>query len=216
VEKAELARIIDSTLLRPDATEEEVVRHCEEAAALGCATAVVLPIHLVTAVSVLDESETKVCVPAGFPMGGAALAVLESEVEYALEAGADEIDMVMPHSLFRGGRHGEMVEYIASAAGAIHDQGKTLKVIIETAIYGEDDIRRAARLTADGGADLVKTSTGFYGDATVEAVKTVRSALPFVIGVKASGGISSYEKALEMVNAGADRIGTSSAAAILA
>ena len=215
MERKELARIIDSTLLRPDATEEEAVRHCEQAARLNCVIAVVLPIHLPMAVDVLEASETKPCVPAAFPTGGAAREVVEAEVEFALGAGAEEIDMVMPHALFKSERHGEMVEQIAGISATVHDAGKILKVIIETALFSEDDIKRAARLAADGGADLVKTSTGFYGGATVEAVKAIRSVLPFTIGVKASGGISTYEKAVEMVKAGADRIGTSSAAAIL-
>jgi deoxyribose-phosphate aldolase len=216
VDRSELAALIDSTLLRPEATDSEVARHCEEAVDLGCATAVVLPIHLPACVAILEGSPTRPAVPAAFPTGGASREVLVAEVEHAVDTGAEEIDMVMPHSLFRSGRHGEFVEHIAAAADPLHDARKLLKVILETSLLTDDDIRRASQLAADGGADFIKTSTGFYGGgATVEAVRIMRSAVPFTIRVKASGGISTNEKAVEMVQAGADRIGTSSASAIL-
>lgn len=213
---AELARFVDATILRPEATEEEVTGTCEEAAAFECAAAVVLPLHLDLCVRILAGSETKPCTAAAFPSGGATRRVLEAEVSDALERGAGEVDMVMPVGLFRGGRRGEVVEQVHAAALLVEEAGGLLKVIIEAGFLTDEEIVAAARLVADGGAHFVKTSTGVYaGGATPEQVRLIRSAVPASVGVKASGGISTYQRALEMVDAGANRIGTSSTRRIL-
>lgn len=215
VPPVDLAALIDSTLLSPAAAEDEVGKHCEEAASLGCAAAVVLPVYLDLCVRVLEGSPTKPCVPAAFPTGGVTREMLEAEVSDALARGAGEIDMVAPLGLFRSGRHGDVVEHVHAAASLVHDEGRILKVILETALLTDEEIRRAASLAADGGADFVKTCSGLYGGATAEHVRIMRAAVPPAVGVKASGGVSTYERALEMIEAGANRIGTSSTRAIL-
>lgn len=217
VRPEELSRFIDSSLLRPEATEDEAARHCEEAVALGCAAAVVLPVYLDLCVSIVGGSQTKPCVTAAFPTGGATRRVLEAEIDDALERGAREVDMVMPVGLFRSGRHGDVVEHVHAAAEPVRQAGGVLKVILETGLLTNEEIMRAAGLAADGGAHFVKNSSGVYGgDATAEHIRLLRSAVPRAVGVKAAGGISTYQRALEMIDAGADRIGTSSTKKILA
>lgn len=184
---------------------------------MSCAAAVVLPAHLALAAGVLEGSSTKACAVVAFPTGAVTNVVLEAEVEDLLAAGAAELDVVPPLFLFRSGRYGELVESIHATAGLVHGAGRLLKVIVEAGLWAPEELARVARLAADGGADFVKTSTGVYGaPATAEQVRLLRSVLPSSVGVKASGGISSYERALEMVGAGATRIGASSAAKILA
>jgi deoxyribose-phosphate aldolase len=212
----ELAGHIDSTILRPEATPDEVAVVCEEAVALGCAAAVVLPLHLDLCVEIVSGSATAPCTVAAFPAGGLTATLLDAEVEDAMDRGATEVDMVMPIGLVRAARYGEVVEYVHGAAGIVHQANGLLKVIVEAGLLGADDLRRAASLAADGGADFVKTSTGVYGGpATVDQVRLLRSSVPPMIGVKASGGISSLADALALLEAGADRLGTSSAAEIL-
>jgi deoxyribose-phosphate aldolase len=216
MERAELAARIDATILRPEATPDEVRAVCEEAAALGCAAAVVLPLHLDLCVEVLDGSGTAPCVVAAFPSGGLTRSLLEAEVQDGIDRGAREVDVVMPVGLVRAGRYGEVVEHVHAAAAPVHDAGGLIKVIVEAGLLSPEEARRAASLAADGGADLVKTSTGVYGGpATAEQVRLLRSAVPPTVGVKASGGISTLAGALELLGAGADRLGTSSAAKIL-
>ena len=216
MERAELARRIDSTILRPEATPGEVEAVCEEAVALGCAAAVVLPLHLDLCVEILEGSGTAPCVVAAFPSGGLTRSLLEAEVEDGMDRGAREVDVVMPIGLVRAARYGEVVEHVHAAAALVHETGGLLKVIVEAGLLSPEETRRAASLAADGGADFVKTSTGVYGGgATAEQVRLLRSAVPPTVGVKASGGISTLARALEMLEAGADRLGTSSAGAIL-
>ena len=125
--------------------------------------------------------------------------------------------MVLPVGLVRALRYGDVVEHVNAAAEVVHDGGGLLKVIVEAGLLSPGETGRAASLAADGGADFVKTSTGVYGGgATVEQVRLLRASVPPTVGVKASGGISTLATALAMLEAGADRLGTSAAAAILA
>ena len=217
MQRADLAARIDSTILRPEATPDEVAEVCEQAVSLGCAAAVVLPLHLDLCVAIAGSSPTAPCTVAAFPTGGLTRDLLAAEASDAMERGAREVDMVLPVGFVRALRFGDIVEHVNAAAEAVHDGGGLLKVIVEAGLLSPDEIRRAASLAADGGADFVKTSTGVYGGgATVEQVRLLRAAVPPMIGVKASGGISTLATALAMLGAGADRLGTSSAAAILA
>ncbi len=214
---AELAARIDSTILRPEATPDEVAAVCEQAAALGCAACVVLPLHLDLCVEILGASPTAPCTVAAFPSGGLTRELLAAEAEDAVDRGAREVDMVLPAGLVRAMRYGDVVEHVNAAAEVVHDGGALLKVIVEAGLLTPAETARAASLAADGGADFVKTSTGVYGGgATAEQVRLLRAAVPQTVGVKASGGISTLARALEMLEAGADRLGTSAAAAILA
>jgi deoxyribose-phosphate aldolase len=217
VQHAELAARIDSTILRPEATPDEVAAVCEEAVSLGCAAAVVLPLHLELCVEILGLSPTVPCTVAAFPTGGLTRDLLAAEVSDAMDRGAREVDMVLPVGFVRARRYGDVVEHVNAAAEVVHDAGGLLKVIVEAGLLSPAEIERAASLAADGGADFVKTSTGLYGGgATVEQVRLLRATVPPMVGVKASGGISTLATALAMLEAGADRLGTSAAAAILA
>jgi len=217
VQAEELARRIDATILRPEATPDEVAGFCEEAGGLGCAACVVLPLHLGLCVEILGGSPTAPCTVAAFPTGGLTRELLAAEAEDAMDRGARELDMVLPVGLVRAQQFGDAVEHVHAAAEVVHDAGGLLKVIVEAGLLAPAEIPRAAGLAADGGADFVKTSTGVYGGgATAEQVRLIRAAVPPMVGVKASGGIATLARALEMLEAGADRLGTSSAAAILA
>jgi len=217
VEAEELAGRIDATILRPEATAEEVADFCASGVSLGCAACVVLPLYLVTCVEILEGSATAPCTVAAFPTGGLTRDLLEAEAEDAMERGATELDMVLPAGLVRGQRYGEAVEHVHAAATVVHEAGGLLKVIVEAGLLSPGEITRAGELAADGGADFVKTSTGVYGGgATAEQVRLLRAAVPPMMRVKASGGITTASRAIELLEAGADRIGTSSAAAILA
>jgi deoxyribose-phosphate aldolase len=217
VQHAELAARIDSTLLRPEATPDEVAAMCEEACALGCAAAVVLPLHLDLCVEIVGASLTAPCTVAAFPTGGLTRDLLAAEAEDAVDRGAREVDMVLPVGFVRAMRYGDVVEFVNAAAEVVHDGGGLLKVIVEAGLLSPAETQRAASLAADGGADFVKTSTGVYGGgATVEQVRLLRAAVPAMVGVKASGGIATLAAVMAMLEAGADRLGTSAAAAILA
>jgi deoxyribose-phosphate aldolase len=217
VQYAELAARIDSTILRPEATPDEVAAVCEEAVSLGCAAAVVLPLHLDLCVEILGSSPTAPCTVAAFPTGGLTREMLAAEVSDAMDRGAREVDMVLPVGLVRALRYGDVVEHVNAAAEVVHDAGGLLKVIVEAGLLSPAEIERAASLAADGGADFVKTSTGVYGGgATVEQVRLLRATVPPMVRVKASAGISRLASALAMLEAGADRLGTSSTASILA
>jgi deoxyribose-phosphate aldolase len=211
-----MAARIDSTILRPEATPDEVAAVCEEAVRLGCAAVVVLPLHLELCVEIAGSSPTAPCTVAAFPAGGLTRDLLAAEVSDAVDRGAREVDMVLPVGLVRALRYGEVVEHVNAAAEVVHDGAALLKVIVEAGLLTPAETQRAASLAADGGADFVKTSTGVYGGgATVEQVRLLRSSVPPMVGVKAAGGISTLGQALAMLEAGADRLGTSSAASIL-
>jgi deoxyribose-phosphate aldolase len=153
---------------------------------------------------------------AAFPTGGLTRDLLAAEVSDAMDRGAREVDMVLPVGFVRALRYGDVVEHVNAAAEVVHDAGGLLKVIVEAGLLSPAEIERAASLAADGGADFVKTCTGVYGGgATVEQVRLLRATVPPMVGVKASGGISTLAAALAMLEAGADRLGTSAAAAIL-
>jgi deoxyribose-phosphate aldolase len=217
VDRPGLAARIDATILRPEATPDEVAAVCEEAAASGCAAAVVLPLHLDLCVEILAGSATRPCTVAAFPTGGLTREMLAAEVSDAIDRGAREVDMVLPVGFVRARQYGDVVEHVNAAAEVVHDGEGLLKVIVEAGLLSPAEIERAASLAADGGADFVKTSTGVYGGgATTEQVRLLRAAVPPMVGVKASGGISTLATALAMLEAGANRLGTSSAAKILA
>ena len=217
MDAGELAGRIDATILRPDATAEEVADVCASAVSLGCAACVVLPLYLADCVEILEGSATAPCTVAAFPTGGLTRDLLVAEAEDAMERGATELDMVLPAGLVRGLRYGEAVEHVHAAAAVVHEAGGLLKVIVEAGLLTPSQVGRAAALAADGGADFVKTSTGVYGGgATAEQVRMLRAAVPPMVGVKAAGGIATLARAVELLEAGADRLGTSSAGAILA
>lgn len=209
-----LAAAIDSTLLRPEARPEDVAALCREAIALGVAAVCVNPEYVDLSARMLQGSGVKVATVVGFPLGATTTAVKVYEARQVVEAGADEVDMVLALGRFKAGEDARVEDEIrAVVEGA---GGRTVKVILETGLLAPDEIRRACLLVKGAGAHFVKTSTGFGpGGARVEDVSLMRETVGPEMGVKASGGIRDRAAALRMLEAGASRLGTSSARAIL-
>lgn len=208
--------LIDHTLLKPEATEADVRRLCEEAAHFGFASVCVNPFWVAVAAEALHGTSVKVCSVVGFPLGvnGQDTKVLEART--ALDEGARELDMVINVGALRSGLDDVVREEIAILARVAHQSGAILKVILETCLLTREEKIRACRLAVDAGADFVKTSTGFStGGATVDDVRLMRETVGNGRGVKASGGVRTWEALQEMVRAGATRIGTSSGVNIL-
>ncbi len=221
--REQFAKMIDSTLLRPDATKAEVVQLCEQSAGRHFASVCVLPGWVGTAVRVLAGTDVKVCTVVSFPFGADTRLSKAYMVKNAIANGAREVDAVMALGRFKSGEY----EYVADdlkgmvdACSAGGTDGGTrrvlLKIIIESFLLTDEEKAVAARLVRDAGADFVKTSTGTAGGgATVEDVRLLRRALgPAPVGIKASGGIRTVETALRLLDAGAGRLGTSSGVAL--
>ncbi|MDI6869738.1 MAG: deoxyribose-phosphate aldolase [Bacillota bacterium] len=210
----ELARLIDHTLLKPEATPEAVARLCAEAVEYGFASACVNPVNVARAASLLRGTPVKVCTVIGFPLGATASLVKAVEVRNAVADGADELDMVLNVGALKAGDHALVardIRAVVEAAG-----GRVVKVILETALLTDEEKVEACLLTKEAGAAFVKTSTGFGpGGATVEDVALMRRTVGPEFGVKASGGIRDRATAERMVAAGATRLGTSSGVAIV-
>ncbi|BDG59712.1 deoxyribose-phosphate aldolase [Caldinitratiruptor microaerophilus] len=214
--RAALAAMIDHTLLRPEATPDQVERLCTEAAHHGFAAVCVNPVFVPLAARLLAGTRVKVGTVVDFPFGAGTAADKARQAEAALAAGAVELDMVQPIGLLKGGHDREVAEHLRAVIEPAHRAGAIVKVILETALLTDEEIDRSARLAAEAGADFVKTSTGFGpGGATEAAVRRMRAAVGPGVGVKAAGGIRDYETACRMVAAGANRIGTSSGVAIV-
>jgi deoxyribose-phosphate aldolase len=208
-----IAPLIDHTLLKPDVSGDQILEHCREADRYRFATVCISPCMVSAAAAELTNSPVKVCAPVGFPMGASTTETKTFEASDALENGATEIDMVLNISALKDLRDDYVLKDIRSVVGAAG--GNTVKVILETSLLAEPEIIRACRLTVDAGAHFVKTSTGTVGGATVEHIRLMRQTVGDDFGVKASGGIRSAADALEMINAGASRIGTSAGVAIV-
>jgi deoxyribose-phosphate aldolase len=215
IASAEIASIIDHTLLKPDATIREIEQLCREAVEHTFAAVCINPYWIPTVKPLLNGSGVKLCTVAGFPLGASLSKTKIAETRDAAEAGADEIDMVMNVGAALED-HWNFIEHeIHDVVSAAH--GKTVKVILETCLLDPARIAEACKAAERGGANYVKTSTGFSkGGATVEAVKTMRGAVSCHIGVKASGGIRDRAAAEAMIEAGATRLGTSAGVAIVA
>ncbi len=212
-----LARMIDHTLLKPEATPDHVVALCAEARQLNTAAVCVNPIYVPLAARELAGSEVAVCTVVGFPLGATPTAIKVCETEIAITQGATEIDMVIPIGKLKAGELTAVENDIAAVAAACHAHGALLKVIIENALLTDAEKVTACQLCQQAGADYVKTSTGFAkSGATLKDVRLMRQTVGPEMGVKAAGGVHSYEEALAMIEAGATRIGASGTAAILA
>ncbi|MDU0479064.1 deoxyribose-phosphate aldolase [Staphylococcus chromogenes] len=212
ISRAELAALIDFTLLQPTASSADVAQLLVDAHALGIPTICVSPSML----HATADTDLRVATVCGFPSGKHHPLIKATEARYAVQNGAVEIDLVPDLAAIAAKDEYALLTELIAVREAITDQ-VTLKVIVETAAFSPEHIRWAAATCAKGGANYVKTSTGFHpaGGATVEAVKILRDAVPAGVGVKASGGIRSYEQAAELVAAGASRLGVSNAAAVL-
>ena len=209
--RAEVARMIDHTLLKPEATAEQVVRLVGEATALGCFSVCVSPSML----PLETPEQLKLAVVCGFPSGAHAAEVKAAEAGQAQQAGVDEVDMVINLAYAVTNRFDQTESEIRAVREAAPNV--LLKVIIESAALTDEQIVGACQAAERAGADYVKTSTGFHpaGGASVHAVELMAKAVGGRLGVKASGGIRDAQTALAMIDAGATRLGLSSSAAIL-
>jgi deoxyribose-phosphate aldolase len=212
-----VARLIDHTLLRADATPAEIARLCDEAAGNGFVAVCVNPAWVSLAVRRLAGTSVTVCTVAGFPLGATTTEVKRVEALDAIANGAREIDVVMNIGALKSGDTALVAREFGVLAEVCHAAGATLKTILEMALLNEDEKATASRLAKDAGADYVKTSTGFGpGGATVADVALMRRVVGPAMGLKAAGGIRTLDALQAMVAAGATRIGTSSGLAILA
>ena len=219
----EFAKTVDHTLLKPNSTEADVRKLCEEAAEHHFAAVCILPCHVRLAARALKGTDVKVATVVSFPFGADTTGVKAAAVRDAIVGGASEIDVVMNISKFLSGEFSYVAEELASLNGEVSAVAMNnglndvvLKVIIEAGFLTDEMKRLAVQIVASSGADFVKTSTGFGpGGATQEDVSLLREEAPEGLSVKASGGIRTLEDAIEMLNAGASRLGTSGSVAIM-
>jgi deoxyribose-phosphate aldolase len=210
--------MIDHSVLRPDSTEVDVRDGCKLAVGLGLAAVVVNPTHVSIVATSLKGSRVKTCSVVSFPFGLSTKEVKVAETRNVLALGAEEIDMVMNFSALRSGQEAYVLAEIEGVVETVKTYPKKVpvKLILETCYLNENEKKKACLLAVEGGVDFVKTSTGFgQAGATADDVRLMRQAVGSRVGVKAAGGIRTMEQALQMVEAGADRIGTSSSLSIL-
>ena len=211
---SELARYIDHTLLKPDATRAQLEQLCAEAAEHQFSTVCVNGSRVELAYSLLEESDVQVCTVVGFPLGAMDADAKRYETEVAVDLGASEIDMVMNVGRFKDGEHDYIVREIRDVVEAADD--RVVKVILETCLLTNDEIAQACKLVTQAQAHFVKTSTGFgNAGATLEHVRLMRETVGQFAGVKAAGGVRNANEAQAMIEAGATRIGTSNGVAIV-
>lgn len=210
----DVAKIIDHTNLRPEATADQIVRLCEEARELGLGAVMINSCQVALASSKLQGSDIKVGAVVGFPLGAMLTNVKVFEAVEAMKLGATEIDMVMNIGALKAGDRELVLSDIRAVAEVVHARKALLKIILEMGLLTEAEKVAACEISEKAGADFVKTSTGFLGGvATVEDVALMRRAV--TIGVKASGGIRNASDARKMIEAGANRLGTSSGVDII-
>jgi len=214
--RSEVAAMIDHTLLKPEATADDVAVLCEEAMVLEVWAVCISPTMVALAAHQLAGSTVRVATVIGFPSGAHRREVKADEAAWAAGDGADEADMVINLGLALAGEWAAVTAEIAAARAVLTDL-KVLKVILETAVLTPAQIAEACRAAEAAGADFVKTSTGFHpaGGATIEAVRIMAASVGGRLGVKAAGGIRDARTACAMIDAGATRIGLSSTAAVL-
>lgn len=215
MESTSLAKVIDHTLLKPEATVSDVVALAREAKQYGFFSVCVQPSMVKTAYEILADTDVNVCAVIGFPLGATFTSVKVFEAKEAINAGASELDMVMAIGALKAGNDEYVKQDIQSVVEAAKDQA-IVKVIIETALLTDQEKEKACQLAVEAGADFVKTSSGFSGGgAKVADVERMKKIVGEKAKVKASGGIRTKEAALEMLEAGADRLGTSASLSII-
>lgn len=211
-----LARLIDHTLLKPEATEAQIGLLCQEARTYRFATVCVNPFWVPLCASLLENSDVGVCSVVGFPLGATLSAVKAYEARQLFQQGAREIDMVLNIGALKSRAYPTVMDDISAVVASRPSREAKVKVIIEAALLTDTEKVEACALAAAAGADYVKTSTGFAsGGATVEDVALMRRVVGDAIGVKAAGGIRTYRDAQRMVAAGASRIGASAGVQIV-
>lgn len=209
-----IAKYIDHTCLKSDTTENEIKNLCVEAITYGFASVCVNPIYIPLAVKNLKNKDPKVCSVIGFPLGSISTEMKFAEAMLAIHQGVDELDMVINIGNLKQGNFKEISDEVSKIVTA--SANIVIKVIIETCLLNDKEIVKISKLIKNSGAEFVKTSTGFsHGGATIEDIRLIRKNVGKNFGVKASGGISSLLDVNNMINAGANRIGTSSGVKIL-
>ena len=215
---SELAKFIEHTILKPDATLQDVSRICEEALRFNFAAVCIPPLFIKEARRILGErSKIRLATVVGFPMGYSTIAAKSEEIKRAMDDGADDIDAVVNISAIKSGVWNTVSRDIDGLALATQTRGGTLKLILECGFLTNDELRKICQISADAGVPWLKTGTGFHGfDATPDMVHAIRVAAnghPFKI--KAAGGIRTAQIAQALINAGADRLGSSSGISII-
>jgi len=209
-----LAKMIDHTVLKPETTRAKIKQLCDEATIYDFAAVCINPVHVEYAADLLKDTSVKVCVVVGFPLGATTPEVKAYETSVVVGAGAHEVDMVMNIGALRDEDYDFVKRDIESVVGASGDAH--VKVILETGFLKDDQKKKACLICKEAGADFVKTSTGFGPmGATPHDVKLMRDAVGPSMGVKAAGGIRSFKDAIRLIDAGADRLGTSAGVAIV-
>lgn len=209
---SEIAKFIEQTILKPDTSLADVRRVCEEARQYGFAGVCIPPLFVRDARRLLDDisPKTRVVTVVGFPMGYSAIAAKSEEIKRATEDGADDIDAVINLAAIKSGNWNHVGNDIEALALATNMRGRTLKLILECGLLTAEEIRRCCDLAAASRVAWVKTGTGFHGHpATPDMVKALRACTPAHIKIKAAGGIRTLADAQALLDAGADRIGTS-------
>jgi deoxyribose-phosphate aldolase len=211
-----VARMIDHTLLKPDASQAEIAQLCYEARTYHFASVCVNPTHVRLCAELLEGSDAKVCTVVGFPLGATPATVKAYETSQAIRDGATEIDMVINIGALKSRDYQTVLEDIAAVVRSSHAGNALVKVIIEAALLTDEEKVIASQLAKVAGADFVKTSTGFGpGGATVADVALMRRVVGPRLGVKAAGGVRTYSDAQAMIAAGATRIGASAGVKIV-
>jgi len=211
-----LSHMIDHTMLKPDVSQEQIARLCYEAKKYGFASVCVNPSYVKLCADLLKDSGVVTCTVIGFPLGATSSEAKAFEAQKAIRDGATEVDMVINVGALKSRDYDQVEHDIAAVARASHAGGALLKVIIEAALLTDEEKVAACQISKVAGADFVKTSTGFGpGGATVEDVALMRRVVGSGMGVKAAGGIRTYEDAQKMIAAGASRIGASASVKII-
>jgi deoxyribose-phosphate aldolase len=211
-----IGRYIDHTLLKADASQDQIAQLCYEARKYHFASVCINPTHVRLSAQLLKDSDVKVCTVVGFPLGATPATVKAYETQQAIRDGATEIDMVINIGALKSQDYRTVYEDIGAVARATHAGNALLKVIIEAALLTEEEKVAACQLAKSAGADFVKTSTGFGpGGATAEDVALMRRVVGPELGVKAAGGVGSLADAQAMIAAGATRIGASAGVRIV-
>lgn len=211
-----IADYIDHTLLRFDSTSDDIKKHCDEAILHGFSHVCVPPYFVKEAFRKLEDKPTGVCSVIGFPLGYHLTAVKVDELKRAMDDGADELDVVVNISAVKSNDWSYVANDIEATTRAAHLKGKVIKIILETAVLNEKEIKKLCEISMESGANFVKTSTGVNaGGATEEVVHLLKSIVGDRAKVKASGGIRTLADALRMIECGAERIGTSAGVAMV-
>ncbi len=212
----DLARYIDHTMLKPEAAESQLVQLCEEARRYQFIAVCVNPVWVKRCAQWLQGSSTRVATVVGFPLGATLPEVKAYETQQVLEAGAQEVDMVINVGALKSKDDALVTRDIAAVARAVRSGGAITKVIIEAALLDDEEKVSACQLAVEAGAEFVKTSTGFASSgATAHDVALMRQTVGPQVGVKAAGGIRTYADVLKMIEAGANRIGASASIKIM-